>query len=114
MKLLSKQPAMKTRLEFINELFEGFHGWQIFIDIRSRRFTDDLVYQKKNADGTKEKKKVADENGNKVERYGHLSDCFDYAVVYFLSEEYSKYRSGEVEAVTTVDSGTVVYGDFDY
>ena len=114
LKLLSKQPAMKTRLEFINELFEGFHGWQIFIDIRSRRFIDDLVYQKKNADGTKEKKKVTDESGNKVERYGHLSDCFDYAVVYFLSEEYSKYRSGEVEAVTTVDSGTVVYGDFDY
>lgn len=114
LKLLSKQPAMKTRLEFINELFDGYHGWQIFIDLRCRRLTDDLVYQKKNADGTKEKKKVVDENGNKVERYGHLSDCFDYSIVYFLSDEYAKYRSGEVEAVTTVEYGTVVYGDFDY
>ena len=114
LKLLSKQPAMKTRLEFINELFDGYHGWEILIDIRCRRLTDDLVYQKKNADGTKEKKKIIDENGNKVERYGHLSDCLDYSLVYFLQQEYSKYRSGDVESVTTVDNGTVVYGDFDY
>lgn len=114
LKLLPRQPAMKTRLEFINELFEGFGGWQILIDIRCRRLTDDLVYQKKNADGTKDKKKVSDDNGNKVERYGHLSDCFDYSIVYFLGEDYARYRSGAVETVTTVEPGTVVYGDFDY
>lgn len=114
LKLLPRQPAMKTRLEFINELLEGFGGWQILIDIRCRRLTDDLVYQKKNADGTKDKKKVSDDNGNKVERYGHLSDCFDYSIVYFLGEDYARYRSGAVETVTTVEPGTVVYGDFDY
>ena len=95
-------------------MFEGFGGWQILIDIRCRRLTDDLVYQKKNADGTKDKKKVSDDNGNKVERYGHLSDCFDYSIVYFLGEDYARYRSGAVETVTTVEPGTVVYGDFDY
>lgn len=54
--LLSKQPAMITRLEFMNELLSGFQDWQIRIDARCHRLTEDMVYQKKNPDGTKEKK----------------------------------------------------------
>jgi len=114
LKLLSKQPAMKIRLDFINELFNGYQGWTVMVDLRCRRLTDDFVYQKKNADGTKEKKKMRNENGDSMERYGHLSDCFDYALVYFLSTEYAKFKSGEVEMVTTVNAGTEVYGDFNY
>lgn len=114
LKLLSKQPAMKIRLDFINELFAGLRGWKIRIDLRCRRLTDDFVYQKKNADGTKEKRKMRNENGESIERYGHLSDCFDYALVYFLGDEYARFRSGEVEMVTTIAPGTKVYDDFNY
>ena len=112
--LLHKQPAIVTRLEFINELFAGYNGWKVFIDLRCRRLTEDFVYQRKNEDGTKEKKKVDDGHGGKAEKYGHASDCFDYAVIYYLAKEYEKYKNGTVDIVTTVPYGTVVYGSFDY
>lgn len=112
--LLSKQPAMVTRLEFVNELLNGYGGWTVFIDARCHRLTEDFVYQKKNPDGTKEKKKILNESGERVERYGHFSDCFDYAMIYYLGQEYSSYRTATVEIVTTIDMGETVYGDFDY
>lgn len=112
--LLNKQPAMITRLEFVNELFENYAGWTIEIDGRCHRLIEDFAYQKKNPDGTKEKKKVANDNGERVEKYGHASDCFDYSVVYYLSPEYEKYKSKAVEIVTTIDMNETVYGDFDY
>lgn len=112
--LLNKQPAMITRLEFGNEILNGFQGWQILIDARCHRLTEDFVYQKKNPDGTKEKKKVLNESGERVERYGHFSDCFDYAIIYYLGKEYASYRTATTDIVTTIDMGETVYGDFDY
>ena len=112
--LLNKQPSMTTRLEFINELLNGFEGWRIQIDARCHRLIEDLVYQKKNPDGTKEKKKILNDNGERVEKWGHFSDCFDYAMVYYLSKEYMSYKTSSVDVVTTIDNNEVVYGDFDY
>ena len=112
--LLSKQPAHTTRLEFINELLSDYHGWTIKMDARNHRLIDDMVYQKKNPDGTKEKKKVLNDNGDKVEKYGHCSDCLDYATIYYLNQEYTQYRSATTDIVTTIDMGETVYGDFDY
>lgn len=114
LQLLSKQPAMVTRLEFVNELLNGFDGWTVLIDARDHRLTEDFVYQKKNPDGTKEKKKVLNESGERAERYGHASDCFDYSIVYYLSSVYDKYKSKAVEIVTTIDMNETVYGEFDY
>ena len=112
--LLSKQPAMITRLEFINELLQNFKGWKVYIDARCHRLIEDFVYQKKNPDGTKEKKKVLNDNGERVERWGHFSDCFDYAMIYYLSQYYSQYKTASTEIVTTIDSNDTAYGDFDY
>lgn len=114
LKLLSKQPAQITRLEFVNELLSGGTGWKVLIDARCHRLTEDFVYQKKNPDGTKEKKKILNDQGDRVERYGHASDCFDYAAVYFLAKEYQKFKSKVVDIVTTVDMGSEVYSDFSY
>ena len=114
LQLLSKQPAQITRLEFVNELFDNYEGWQIEVDVKCRRLTEDFVYQKKNPDGTKEKKKVLMESGDRAERYGHASDCFDYALVYYLSRAYDKYRTASTEIVTTISSDEMVYGEFDY
>ena len=112
--LLTKQPAIVTRLEFVNELLHNFQGWQILIDARCHRLIEDLVYQKKNPDGTKEKKKVLNDAGDRVERYGHFSDCLDYAVIYYLNQEYTNYKTSNSDIVTTIDVGDTVYGDFDY
>ena len=114
-KLFDKQPSQVTRLEFVNELFNEFEGWKIFIDVRCKRLTGDLAFQKKNPDGTKEKKKVIMENGEKAEKYGHLSDCFDYVLTYFLRDSYNRYRNGSSSSiVTTVSGNAQVYESFGY
>ncbi len=114
LQLLSKQPAQSTRLEFVNELFEKYQGWSIEIDLKCHRLTEDFIYQKKNPDGTKEKKKVLMESGERAEKYGHASDCFDYALVYYLGNEYAQYRTNTTDIVTTISSNEMIYGDFDY
>ena len=74
-----------------------------------------MTYQKKNPDGTKEKKKVQMETGEKAEKYGHLSDCLDYALTYFLRDSYNRYRNGSSSSiVTTVSGSSQVYDSFDY
>ncbi len=111
-KLLNKQPPQVARLEFVNSLFEGYDGWEILIDMRCRKFTEDLVYQKKNADGTKNKSKVTDpKSGVKYEKYGHLSDCFDYALCLCINESWQKFRSSRKVLETTA---TPIYGTFNY
>lgn len=74
LRLLQKQPSQKNRIEWINGMFQGKYGWNIYIDTRLRKLTEDLLYQAKNEDGTKEKKKVTDPDTKvKYEKYGH---CF--------------------------------------
>lgn len=114
-KLFDKQPSQITRLEFVNELMNEYEGWKIFIDIRCRKLTEDLTYQRKNPDGTKEKKKVQMESGEKAEKYGHLSDCLDYALTYFLRDSYNRFRSGSSSTIVTTISGSdEVYDTFGY
>ena len=95
-KLLKKQPPQVTRCEFVNEVFTGYNGWGIQIDIRCRKLTQDLIYQLKNEDGSKNKKKVTDpRTGVKYEKYGHLSDCLDYLLCYYLRDSWYKYKRGD-------------------
>lgn len=113
-KLLTKQPAQVTRLEYINSLLNGYDGWEILIDMRCRRLTEDLVYQKKNADGTKSKAKVTDpKSGVKYEKYGHLSDCLDYALCLFLNNTWAKFqKKGNASTIET--TMTPIYGGFSF
>lgn len=112
-KLLSKQPPLKTRLEFENGLFKGYDGWKIMIDTRCRRLTEDFIYQQKNDDGTKQKKKyVNPATGNKVEKYGHLSDAFDYILCLFLNSSWNRYKSEGTLVTTYTDKP--IYGNFSY
>lgn len=111
-KLLRKQPPQVTRLEFVNSLFDGYDGWEILIDMRCRRFTEDLIYQKKNSDGTKSKAKVTDPKlGVKYEKYGHLSDCFDYMLCLFINDSWSKFLHRTSQIETTI---TPIYGQFSF
>lgn len=113
--LLTKQPAQVTRLEFINSLFHNYDGWNICIDMRCRRLAEDLIYQKKLPTGEKEKKKYTDPKlGIKCERYGHLSDCLDYAICLLLAKSYSKFQRGTADAQPITTYTGTVYGNFDY
>ena len=111
-RVLGKQPPMAPRLDFVNAMFNGLDGWQIQIDMRCRRFIEDLVYQKKNEDGTKSKAKVSDPKlGIKYEKYGHLSDCFDYFLCLFTKESWNRFQSKGSGIETTV---TPIYNTWNY
>lgn len=111
-KLLAKQPPQAVRLEFVNSVFDGYHGWEVQIDMRCRRLTEDMIYQQKNGDGTKMKKKVVNPNtGVKEEKYGHMSDILDYVLVYFLGDEWKKFQNlgARIDTYTAPVSGTFEY-----
>lgn len=113
-KLLRKQPPQATRCEFVNEVFNGYEGWEIQIDIKCRRLTQDLIYQLRNEDGTKSKHKVTDpKTGVKYERYGHLSDCLDYLLCFYLRDSWYKYKNGG-DGNGYVVSTTVIQEGFSY
>lgn len=112
-KLLRKQPPQATRCEFVNEVFDGYNGWEIQIDIKCRKLTQDLIYQLRNEDGTKSKRKTTDpKTGVKYERYGHLSDCLDYLLCYYLRDSWYKFKSGDANGY--VVSTSVIQEGFSY
>ena len=114
LKLLKKQPPQVTRCDFVNQVFEGYNGWEIRIDIRCRKLTEDLIYQLRNDDGTKAKKKVMDpKTGVKYEKYGHLSDCLDYLLCYYLRDSWYKFKNGEDNS-TAVLSTAILHEGFTY
>jgi|GEM_PF-583199 len=141
-RLLSKQPPHITRLEFINELlansnvcdnqsvidrsdschrrngdnnspFSIIH-YQLAIDLRSRRLIDDLNYQRRNADGTKNKHRQRNADGTVCERYGHLSDCLDYALCLLLPDEYKHFSQSSPNSITTIPNGIGMDWKFGY
>lgn len=111
-KLLSKQPPLVTRLEFVNAIFSGYDGWKVMIDLRCRKLTEDLIYQTKNSDGTKCKKKVTNaKTGGKEEKYGHLSDILDYVFVQFLSDSWRRFQNQKTSIETYTSE---VYSIFNF
>ena len=48
----------------------------------------------------------------KYERYGHLSDCLDYLLCYYLRESWYKYKSGDT-AGYVISTATIQEG-FNY
>lgn len=111
LKLLKKQPPQVTRCDFVNEVFDGYNGWEILIDIRCRKLTEDLIYQLKNNDGTKSKHKVTDpKTGIKYEKYGHLSDCLDYLLCYYLRDSWHKFKSGNSGTDTVLTTAMIQEG----
>lgn len=113
LQIFNTQPAQISRIDFVNEMFAGYSGWTVLSDLRNRRLTEDFSYQMKNPDGTKEKKKVLMDDGTRAEKYGHLSDCFDYAICYYLNSEYNRFINGDAEIITTSDSDDM-YDSFSY
>ena len=94
-KLLRKQPPQATRCEFVNEVSGAMKAGRYKSIIKCRKLTQDLIYQLRNEDGTKSKQKTTDpKTGVKYERYGHLSDCLDYLLCYYLRDSWYKFKSG--------------------
>ena len=89
-------PAVKMRGDFINHIFfEGFDGIEVFLNPKCTKTVDDFQNIKEASDGTKLKEKIKHPI-TKVpyEKWGHLSDCFDYFMCEAFKNEYSKYQGG--------------------
>lgn len=111
-KLLAKQPPQTTRLEFVNAILNGYDGWTVKIDLRCRKLTEDFIYQRKNADGTKCKKKVMNpKTKTKEEKYGHLSDILDYVFVLFLGDSWRRFQNQKTSIETCTST---VYNLFEF
>jgi len=83
-----KNPLVLKRRDFINKIFEDKLPIRILIDEGCRKMIADLMYCKQAVDGTKDKHIVTDkETGDKYQKYGHLSDGFDY----LLTEAFKNY-----------------------
>lgn len=95
LRVARKHPAHVMRLNFINTIFESsFNG--INIEINDEKCTElitDLMFQKENADGTKLKEKTT-KNGETYEKYGHMSDTFDYFMCEAFSDDFHEYQHG--------------------
>jgi len=131
-RLLPKQPPHVTRLEFINELLAGSNDCDsnsplsiihcpLLIDLRCRRLVDDLSFQRRNADGSKSKHRVRGADGVSYEKYGHLSDCLDYALCLLLPDDYRRYSRSvsplpglDADTITTISTGLTAYPRFEY
>ncbi|NDV80872.1 phage terminase large subunit [Bacteroides sp. 51] len=114
LKLLKKQPPQVVRTDFVNEIFSGYNGWELQIDIRCRKLTEDLIYQLKNSDGTKSKTKLTDpKTGVKYEKHGHLSDCLDYLLCLYLRDSWYKFKAGDNNTGQVLTTA-VYYEGFNY
>jgi hypothetical protein len=90
-------PAVKMRGMFINQIFEsGFEGIKFWLHPNCPQTIKDFQFIKEDSDGTKLKEKMVDiKTGVNCEKYGHLSDAFDYMVCEAFKTEYNKFqRSG--------------------
>ena len=90
----SKHPSQKMRLDFINSIFSNnFNNISIEINNNCIELINDFLFQKENSEGGKLKEKVS-RNGESYEKYGHMSDCFDYFICSALRDDYEEYIDG--------------------
>lgn len=96
LRIAKKAPAVAMRANFINNILSHeFEGISLIIDERCVNTISDFSYLKEASDGTKHKEKVKDEEtGVTYEKYGHMTDSFDYFVTIAFANEYAKFQAG--------------------
>lgn len=87
---LRVNPSVVLRRDFINKLFEEKLPVRIIIDEGCHYMISDLMYLKQDINGLKDKHIVTDkETGDKYQKYGHMSDTFDYLAVELFKTYYN-------------------------
>jgi len=81
-------PQVAKTGEFVNALYAGFDGWRLLIGEGCKESLSDYLSVKKDMDGTMQKRRVTDENGNSYEEYGHMSDTKRYFLYKALDSVY--------------------------
>jgi hypothetical protein len=80
-RLLSVNPNVVQRRDFINGILAGAYNIDIEISTRCKNLIADMEFLKEDRDGNKLKKRVKDKStGDTYEKYGHTSDAMDYLI----------------------------------
>lgn len=101
--LASKNPQISSTAEFVNALYAGFEGWEIIIGENCKESISDYLTVKTDMDGTMQKKKVTDEDGNSFEEFGHISDTKRYFFYKCLEEVYLSWKDRFSDPVESID-----------
>ena len=96
MRIVTKAPAVAMRGNWINAiLHHNESDIQLMIDERCTNTISDFSYLKEASDGTKHKEKVKDEETKVTyEKYGHMTDAFDYFITVAFASDYEKFQRG--------------------
>ena len=96
LRIPSVNPNVKSRGEFINDVFAGRHPLlEIKIGQNCTTTVADYMNVVEDGDGTKHKKKVRDKNtGVSFEKWGHTSDANDYLHIEIFKTAYLSYING--------------------
>lgn len=97
-RLPQQNPGVKSRGEFISQVFAGsIKNVEIVINEDCSNTIADYMYLQEDADGTKFKKKERDKaSGVSFEKYGHTSDANDYLHIELLKSQYLDFIGGGV------------------
>lgn len=95
-RLPSRNPGVKSRGEFINQIFAGnIKGAKISISENCNNSIADYLYLKEAADGLKFKEKTTDKASKvRFEKYGHCSDANDYFYCEAFAAEFDNFIGG--------------------
>ena len=94
--LPSKNPSVKARGQFINEIFDfSLMGIRLRFDHRCKIAKMDYMNVIEAHDGTKLKKVTKDKvSGVSYQKHGHSSDANDYFICQHFIDEFNTYLSG--------------------
>jgi hypothetical protein len=107
----SSNPSVSKTGEFVNAIYSGFAGWKMLVHEGCKYSLSDYVSVRKDMDGTMLKKKVQDEDGNKYEEFGHLSDTKRYFLYKCLEEVYHEWdnRFSDPPEAIPIDPGPEMF-----
>lgn len=105
-------PQIAKTGEFVNAMYSGFNGWRVIISEVCKESLSDYLTVKKDMDGTMQKKRVTDEDGNSYEQYGHMSDTKRYFFYECLNSVYYEWENrfsepAEAIPIDVLDSGNI-------
>lgn len=101
--IASSNPQISSTAEFVNAMYSGFSGWRVEIGENCKESISDYLTVKTDMDGTMQKKKIKDEDGNTFEEYGHLSDTKRYFFYRCLESVYVEWKNRFTEPSEPID-----------
>jgi hypothetical protein len=98
LRVAKSNPSVVVRGQFINTIFyNNFSDIVVKISPNCKTAISDFVNTKEAADGSKDKSKEKDsKSGVSYQKFGHLSDLFDYICCEAFKKDFETYQRGDI------------------